>query len=101
MAMTVACQTPAPTGAAKSETLSRLDRKIAQYAPVPIGADVTALPPHERNALKYIVDAARLMDPLFLEQAWAGNPALLMRLAEDPRRSPGAAPLLPHQQGAV
>jgi hypothetical protein len=83
MAMTVACQTPAPAGAPKSETLTQLEQKIAQYAPVPIGADVSKLPPQERNALKYIVDAARLMDPLFLEQAWAGNPALLMRLAED------------------
>ena len=83
MAITVACQTPAPGAVAKSEALTRLDAKIAQYAPVTIGADVAALPPHERNALTYIVDAARLMDPLFLEQAWAGNPALLMKLAED------------------
>jgi hypothetical protein len=83
MAMTVSCQTPAPGAAAKSETLTRIEAKIAQYAPVTIGADAGALPPRERNALKYIVDAARLMDPLFLEQAWAGNPALLMKLAED------------------
>jgi hypothetical protein len=83
MAITVACSTPPPGRVAKSETLTRLDAKIAQYAPVTIGADIAGLPPHERNALAYIVDAARLMDPLFLEQAWAGNPALLMTLAED------------------
>lgn len=83
MAITVACQSPAPAAVQKSESLTRLDARIAQYAPVTIGADTDALPPHERNALTYIVDAARLMDPLFLEQAWAGNPALLLKLAED------------------
>jgi hypothetical protein len=81
--MTVACQTPVPAAAPKSEALTRLETKIAQFAPSDIGADISALPPHEQNALRYIVDAARLMDPLFLEQAWAGNPALLMKLAED------------------
>jgi hypothetical protein len=81
--MTVACQSPAPAAGPKSETLTRLESKIAQFAPVEIGADTKALPPHEQNALRYVVDAARLMDPIFLEQAWAGNPALLMRLAED------------------
>jgi hypothetical protein len=84
--MTVACQsTPAPAVSAtpKSEALQKLEAQIAQFAPVPITADVSALPPNERSALTHIVEAARLMDPLFLEQAWAGNPSLLMRLAED------------------
>ena len=81
--MTVACQSSAPAAAPKSETLTRLESKIAQFAPVEIGAETKALPPHEQNALRYVVDAARLMDPIFLEQAWAGNPGLLMRLAED------------------
>src|SRR5262249_35839252 len=84
--MTVACQStppPAVGAAPKSEALQKLEAKSAQFAPVPIAADVSALAPNERAALSHIVDAARLMDPLFLEQAWAGNPALLMRLSED------------------
>ena len=56
------------------------------YAPVEIGADITALPDSERAALARIVDAARVMDALFLEQVWAGNPTLFMALQGD--RSP-------------
>lgn len=65
-----------PAGA----TMTRL------YAPVEIGADVAALPASERAALARILDAARVMDALFLEQVWAGNPAVLMALQGD--RSP-------------
>lgn len=83
MAMTVACQTPAPAGGPKSAALVQLEQKIAQYAPVPITADTSHLPPNEQRALTEILEAARLMDPLFLEQSWAGNPSLLMQLAED------------------
>ena len=83
MAMSVACQSPAPAEAQKSEPATPLDAKIAQYAPVDIGADIDKLPPNERTALGHIVAAARLMDPLFLQQAWAGNTSLLMRLSED------------------
>ena len=62
------------------ETMNRL------YAPVEIGADITSIPESERAALARIVDAARVMDALFLEQVWAGNPTLLMALQQD--RSP-------------
>ena len=53
------------------------------FAPVEIGADVSALPPSERAALARIIDAARVMDALFLEQVWAGNPSLLLALQGD------------------
>ncbi len=55
----------------------------ARFAPADIRADVTSLPPHERRALAKLVDAARLMDSLFLRQAWAGNDAMLQELAHD------------------
>ncbi|MCY3843443.1 MAG: hypothetical protein OXH69_07865 [Acidobacteria bacterium] len=62
------------------------------YAPVEIGADVAALPASERAALARIVDAARVMDALFLEQVWPGNPTVLMALLDD-RSSAGQARL--------
>jgi hypothetical protein len=60
-----------------------LDAKIRQFAPVDIGADVTGLPANEREALARLVEAARLIDGLFLEQVWAGNSSLLAQLAAD------------------
>ena len=53
------------------------------FAPVEVGADISRLPRSERTALARIIDAARVMDGLFLEQVWAGNPSLLLELQGD------------------
>ncbi len=60
-----------------------LAARIARFAPVEIRADVAALPTDEREALTHLVAAARVMDGVFLEQVWAGNPALLAQLGAD------------------
>ena len=67
---------PAPDAA-------RLTAMAARFAPVDIGADVSRLPANEQQALARIVEAARIMDPLFLRQVWAGNESLLFELLED------------------
>jgi len=65
------------TAAQQETTMTRL------FAPVEIGADLSDLPTSERLALAHIVDAARVMDGLFLQQVWAGNPSLLLSLLGD------------------
>ena len=67
----------ARTAAQQETTMTRL------FAPVEIGADMSDLPTCERLALAHIVDAARVMDGLFLQQQWAGNPSLLLSLLGD------------------
>src|SRR6185295_18317794 len=64
-------------------SLLRLQTMTARFAPVSLGADLTKLPPNERRAVEKLVEAARVMDTLFLRQVWAGNDALLMSLARD------------------
>jgi len=79
-----ACAVGAPGDAVPAvDTRSALDKKIARFAPVDIAADISGLPANESGALAHIVRAARLMDGLFLEQVWAGNPALMAQLAAD------------------
>jgi hypothetical protein len=73
-------RSPPPRRAGVSELRASLD----QFVPTPIVVDLTRMPEAERRALARLVQAARLMDPLFLRQVWAGNEALLMRLAADP-----------------
>jgi len=68
---------PATTSAASTE----LRTKTARFAPAEINANTSALPENERRALAKLVDAARLMDSLFLRQVWAGNDALLQQLS--------------------
>lgn len=71
-------------------TLAELQKMRARFAPAEIGADVSALPKSEREALARLVDAARIMDALFLRQVWAGNESMLIELA-----SRAAAPVGP------
>ncbi len=77
--------TPASAGG-QGTTMTRL------FAPVDIGADLSGLPDSERRALGHIIDAARVMDGIFLEQVWAGNPAMLISLNGD-RSAAGRAAL--------
>ena len=82
--------------------MADLQQKSARFAPTDLTADITALPPNEREALAHMVRAAQVMDALFLEQVWAGNEAMLHTLLRDesPARQ-GAAARVPDQQGPV
>ena len=55
----------------------------ARFAPVDLTADVSTLPPNERQALAKLIDAATVFDALFLRQVWAGNETMLLTLAGD------------------
>ena len=63
--------------------LERLRAMTARFAPVDIGADIAKLPPGERTALVRLIQAAQVMDGLFLRQVWAGNESLLLDLQRD------------------
>jgi hypothetical protein len=73
-------------------TADPLDAKIAQFAPVDVSADISSLQPNERDALAHLVQAAQIIDGLFLEQVWAGNPSMLASLAAE-RSTAGQAQL--------
>ncbi|HKY04407.1 MAG TPA: hypothetical protein VJQ56_05940 [Blastocatellia bacterium] len=60
-----------------------LAAKIARFAPTEVTADTSRLAENERKALEKIIQAARLLDPLFLRQVWSGNEALKKRLEAD------------------
>ena len=81
--MILAAGVPARAADAAAEQV-RLERLAAQFAPVDIKADVSRLPPSERAALAKLVQAAKLMDALFLRQDWAGNDSMLLSLMADP-----------------
>jgi hypothetical protein len=63
--------------------VQRLHAMTARYAPVDIRVDLRGMPEEERRALASLIHAARIVDALYLRQAWAGNEALLLRLLED------------------
>src|ERR1041385_1173882 len=60
-----------------------LARKIARFAPTTLTANTASLSPGDRKALGKIIEAAKLLDPLFLRQVWSGNEALETKLRAD------------------
>ncbi len=60
-----------------------LAKKIRRFAPTALTADTSHLSPSDRKALNKIIEAAKLMDPLFLRQVWSENEALRQKLAAD------------------
>ena len=67
----------ATTAGRQDTTMTRL------FAPVDIEANLSLLPESERQALLHIVASARVMDSIFLQQVWAGNPSMLLALIND------------------
>jgi hypothetical protein len=66
-----------------AQTADDLHKKTARFAPTELSADIAALPQNERDALVHIIQAAEVMDALFLRQVWGGNEALLASLVRD------------------
>jgi hypothetical protein len=62
---------------------ARLTSMAARFAPVDLTADLAPLPGNERQALGKLVQAAKVMDALFLRQVWSGNEAMLLDLVGD------------------
>jgi len=58
-----------------------LAKKISRFAPTVLTANTARLSPGDRKALKKIIEAAKLLDPLFLRQVWSGNDELHKKLA--------------------
>jgi hypothetical protein len=77
LAAPLRAEPPAETPAQRLKDIAK------QFAPVDLKVDLSSLPINERRALAKIVRAARLMDALFLRQAWSGNAPLLLDLVRD------------------
>ncbi len=62
---------------------TELTRLAARFAPVDLVVDLSGLPDSERASLARQIEAAKVMDVLFLRQVWAGNETMLMDLLGD------------------
>ena len=60
-----------------------LRAKIGRFSPTVLTASTARLTPKDRLALRKIIAAAKLFDPLFLRQVWSGNEALKRKLKAD------------------
>ncbi|HEV8140626.1 MAG TPA: hypothetical protein VGP81_12695, partial [Pyrinomonadaceae bacterium] len=69
--------------AVRASDAGSLPAKIRRFSPTVLTADTTRLSPNDRKALQKIIAAAKLLDPLFLRQVWAGNDELHRKLEAD------------------
>jgi hypothetical protein len=67
----------------KPATESPLAAKIRRFAPTDVTADLAQLSENDRKALDKVIEAAKLLDPLFRRQVWSGNDALQKKLEAD------------------
>ncbi|MCC6198397.1 MAG: hypothetical protein IT518_28435 [Burkholderiales bacterium] len=77
------CASLSSAAAPSTPDAAQLAAMSARFAPVEIRVDLSALPESERAALGYLVEAARIVDGLFLRQRSPAAPAQLLALAGD------------------
>jgi len=70
-------------GAATVPDLAELNRMIARFAPAELKVNTSALSAGDKQALQKLIEAARVIDSLFLTQRWSGNAALGAQLQKD------------------
>jgi hypothetical protein len=63
--------------------LAQLERMTARFAPTKLPVDTSKLSPGDKKALAKLVEAAHLVDHLFLTQYWSGNQAVYEKLQKD------------------
>jgi peptidase M49-like protein len=83
VASTVAAGAAVQAQESSTPALAQLRTMTARFAPVDLTADAGSLPANERQTLAKLVEAARIMDTLFLRQVWEGNETMLLDLIQD------------------
>lgn len=73
----------AQNGKPKASDPTELPAKIRRFAPTVLTANTARLTPKDRLALRKIIAAAKLLDPLFRRQVWSGNEELKKKLDAD------------------
>jgi hypothetical protein len=63
--------------------LAQLQKMIARFKPTDLRVDVSKLSAGDRQALPKLIEAARVLNDIFLTQMWSGNHALHAKLRSD------------------
>ena len=68
---------------AATPDINELKRMLARFAPTPLQVDTSKLADGDQKSLAKLIEAARLIDHLFLKQVWSGNVDLHANLRKD------------------
>jgi hypothetical protein len=63
--------------------LPQLNAMAARFAPTPLHVDTSHLTSGDQKALVKLIEAARILNPIFMNQLWSGDLALYKKLQAD------------------
>ena len=61
----------------------QLNTMAARFAPTPLRVDVSKLSPGDRQAVVKLIEAARILDPLYMKQLWKDDLATYEKVKQD------------------
>src|SRR3982075_123441 len=86
--MATAQKNPAPapspsTAETAFPNADELNQMAARFAPVRLEVDISSLSAGDKKALGKLIEAGRIVNPLFMQQFWSGDLALYQKLQQD------------------
>jgi len=66
--------------------LAGVQAMTARFAPIEVKADISALSDGDRHALAKLIEAARILNRIFMQQMWSGDLAIFRKLQQDTSR---------------
>lgn len=69
--------------ASRAPDRAQLQAMSARFAPTPIRVDISGLSAGNRKALTKLIEAARILNDIYMQQLWTGDQALYARLQKE------------------
>ena len=82
-AMTTCIAQETPTSTPSVPDLAQLKKMSSRFAPTPLQVDTSGLSAGDKRALVKLVQAARIVNHIFMNQFWSGDAALYQKLQQD------------------
>lgn len=82
-AMTTCIAQETATFPSSVPNLAELKKMSSRFAPTPLQVDTSGLSAGDRKALVKLVQAARIVNRIFMNQFWSGDAALYQKLQQD------------------
>ena len=67
----------------RAPPLAELQKMTARFTPTPLRVDTSKLSEGDRQALVKLIESARILNEIFMQQYWSGDKALYDRLQKD------------------
>jgi Peptidase family M49 len=72
-----------PSASSSLPDTGYLEKMAERFAPTPLQVDTSNLSAGDKRALVKLIEAARVLDHLFMQQLWSGDLALYQKLQQD------------------